>query len=68
MWVGGVGKMLTFAYQVDGWVWQNTYVITRITKKDQMDLGESFRYLDTKTTDDKYLINFSHCNFLHLKH
>ena len=26
--------MLTFAYKVGGWVWQNAYVIIRITKKD----------------------------------
>ena len=38
--MGGVGQMLMFAYKVGGWVWQNAYVITRITKKDQMDLGE----------------------------
>ena len=29
--------MPMFAYKVGGWVWQNAYVITRITKKD---LGE----------------------------
>ena len=28
--------MLTFAYKVVGWVWQNAYVITRFTKKGQV--------------------------------
>ena len=50
--------MLTFAYKVGGWVWQNAYVITRITKEGQMDSGENL------TTYDIYLIHFSHCNFL----
>ena len=39
-WVGGCGQMLTFAYKVGGWVWQNAYVIIRITKKDQSELTE----------------------------
>ena len=41
--MSGVDQTLTFAYKVGKWVWQNAYVITRITKKDQMDLGESGR-------------------------
>jgi len=28
--VGGFDLMLTFAYIVGGWVWQNAYVITKI--------------------------------------
>ena len=33
MWVGGDGQMLTFAYVLGGWVWQNAYVINGIIKR-----------------------------------
>ena len=32
--------MLMLAYKLGGWVCQNTYVIIRITEKDQIDRGE----------------------------
>ena len=32
--------MLMFAYKVGGWVFQNAYVIIRITEKDGIHLGE----------------------------
>ena len=31
--MGGCGQMLTFAYKVGGWGWQNAYVIIRINEK-----------------------------------
>ena len=32
-WVGGCGQMLTFAYKVGRWGWQNAYIIIRINEK-----------------------------------
>ena len=31
--MGGVGQMLTFAYNVGGWGWQNAYVIIKVSSK-----------------------------------
>ena len=34
--MGGYGQMITFAYMVGGWVWQDAYVIKRITDEKQI--------------------------------
>ena len=61
--MGGVGKMLMFAYKVGGWVWQNAYVITKITKKDQIVIGERlhefalFEFLRERNSEMKEILN-----------
>ena len=61
--MGGVGQMLTFAYKVGGWVWQNAYVITKITKKDQIVIGERlhefalFEFLRERNSEMKEILN-----------
>ena len=61
--MGGVGQMLMFAYKVGGLVWQNTYVITKITKKDQIVIGERlhefalFEFLRERNSEMKEILN-----------
>ena len=55
--------MLMFAYKVGGWVWQNAYVITKITKKDQIVIGERlhefalFEFLRERNSEMKEILN-----------
>ena len=58
--------MLMFAYKVGGWVWQNAYVITRITKKrfpekGQIDLAIFEVYIVTNLTT--FLISIKKVQF-----